>query len=67
MDCENKTKNTDFCSCTHPGCSKKGVCCECIRYHHSNGELPGCLFPKEAEATHDRSVDYYVSLQRKGL
>jgi len=65
MDCVNKKKNTDFCLCTYPGCSKKGICCECIRYHLSRDELPGCLFPPEAEATYDRSIEYYVSLHKK--
>jgi len=65
MDCVNKKKNTDFCPCTYPGCSKKGICCECIRYHLSRNELPGCLFPPEAEATNDRSNDHYISLYKK--
>ena len=65
MDCLDKKKNTDFCSCTYPGCSKKGICCECIRYHLSKDELPGCLFPQEAEATYDRSIKYYLSVCKK--
>lgn len=65
MDCVNKKKNIDFCPCTYPGCTKKGICCECIRYHLSLDELPGCLFPPEAEATYDRSIDYYISLHKK--
>jgi len=65
MDCVNKNKNTDFCSCTYPGCSRKGLCCECIRYHLSSNELPGCFFPPEAEATYDRSVRKYLSTCKK--
>ena len=65
MDCLNKKENIDSCSCTYPGCAKKGICCECIRYHFSRSELPGCLFPPEAEATYDRSIDYFVSLHKK--
>lgn len=65
MDCLAKKKNTDFCSCTYPGCSKKGICCECIRYHFPRGELPGCLFPPEAESTHDRSISNYLSACKK--
>jgi len=65
VNCVNKKKNTESCSCTYPGCTKKGICCECIRYHFSRDELPGCLFPSEAEATYDRSIDYFVSLHKK--
>lgn len=36
------------------------MCCECIRYHRAKNELPGCLFPKEAEKTYDRSVRKFV-------
>ncbi|MBD3263579.1 MAG: hypothetical protein GF375_00570 [Candidatus Omnitrophica bacterium] len=62
MSCENKEKNLRFCKCTYPGCSRKGICCECIQYHLSLDELPGCLFPPEAEKTYNRSRDYYISL-----
>jgi hypothetical protein len=63
--CNNKNKNTDFCPCTYPSCSRKGICCECIRYHLSNDELPACFFPVEAEKTYDRSKKYYLSLSSK--
>ena len=55
---DNKAK----CTCTYSSCSRKGLCCECIPYHWSNGELPGCLFPPEAERTYDRSIAYFVRL-----
>ena len=42
MEC-NKTKNLRECNCTYQPCSRKGVCCECVRYHKSNNELPSCL------------------------
>ena len=48
-------KNTAACTCTYEPCSRKGICCECIRYHRASGELPGCLFSQEAEKTYDRS------------
>ncbi len=64
MDCANKEKNKDFCTCTYPGCPRHGICCECIQYHASSGELPGCLFPPEAEKTYDRSKEYYVSVYK---
>ncbi len=60
MHCDNKEKNSNFCTCTYPGCPRKGLCCECIRYHLSNNEIPGCFFPPEAEATYDRSREYFL-------
>ena len=50
----NQIEIAKTCTCTYP-CSKKGKCCECISYHRNMGELPGCLFPPEAERTYDRS------------
>ena len=43
------------CNCSYPGCDKKGVCCDCIRYHLSMKELPGCCFPDDVERTYDRT------------
>ena len=54
-ECLNKEKNLEKCPCAYPGCSKKGLCCECIAYHLKRNELPACCFSKEAEATYDRS------------
>ncbi|TFH34228.1 MAG: hypothetical protein E4G93_05690 [Dehalococcoidia bacterium] len=48
--------NQQACSCTYPGCSRKGRCCECLAYHRRNGELPGCLFRAEVKRTYNRSV-----------
>lgn len=56
MDCQNREENLKECTCTYPGCPRKGMCCECIRHHRENGEIPGCLFPKDAEKTYDRSA-----------
>ena len=66
MKCVNQKKNNTFCTCTYPGCPRKGLCCECIQYHLSNKELPGCFFPSDAEKTYDRSREYYLSLFNKG-
>jgi len=52
--------NLKNCACTYPGCPRKGKCCDCIVYHKSRGELPGCLFPKEAEKTYDRSIAAFI-------
>jgi len=64
MDCTNGAKNMKRCMCTYGGCSRHGVCCDCIAYHRANGELPACLFTREEEATYDRSVSYFVSRRR---
>jgi hypothetical protein len=55
-----KASNLSYCTCTYEPCSKKGLCCECIAYHNSRGELPGCVFPKDAERTYDRSVEAFI-------
>ncbi len=56
MDCPKHEENLAVCTCTYEPCSRKGRCCECIAYHRRSGELPGCLFPRDAEATFDRSI-----------
>lgn len=49
--CSNKKP----CPCTY-SCPRHGKCCECVAYHRGSGEVPGCFFSKEAEATYDRSI-----------
>jgi hypothetical protein len=61
MDC-NQKKNSANCNCTYGSCSKKGNCCECLRYHLSSRELPACCFPADAERTYDRSFAHFVRL-----
>ena len=60
-ECDNLEDNKEFCNCTYP-CSRKGKCCECIQYHQQRGELPACFFPEEAEATYNRSIEYFVEI-----
>ncbi len=48
-------KNLKGCNCTYEPCPRKGVCCECLRYHLRMNELPACCFTKAGEATYDRS------------
>lgn len=43
MDCPNKEKNLNRCSCTYEPCARKGICCECIAYHRAQGQRPACL------------------------
>lgn len=61
-DCPNREINREDCGCTYPGCPRKGMCCVCIRHHREKGEMPGCLFPEEAEKTFDRSVEKFVEV-----
>ncbi|MCK4366332.1 MAG: hypothetical protein KAW84_00100 [Thermoplasmata archaeon] len=61
MECREE-ENKESCTCTYPGCSHKGVCCECIRYHWQHKELPGCLFPPEVEKTYDRSLSRFIEV-----
>lgn len=63
MDCK-KERNKSFCNCTF-SCSKKGICCDCLNYHRSMGELPGCYFPPDYEKTGDRSIDAFIRLYQQ--
>lgn len=63
MNCANNAKNQTACSCSYPGCSRKGNCCECLRYHLASQELPACCFPPEVERTYDRSFERFAKLQ----
>ena len=63
----NVKKNQKNCGCTYSGCDKKGLCCECIKYHSRMGQLPACLFPPDVEKTYDRSIERFVStFQERG-
>ncbi|MCK5023938.1 MAG: hypothetical protein KAS04_07210 [Candidatus Aenigmarchaeota archaeon] len=61
-ECPNRELNLKECTCSYPGCPRKGMCCECIKHHRENGEIPGCLFPANAEKTFDRSVRKFVEV-----
>jgi hypothetical protein len=56
----SKRENLKTCPCTYPGCPRKGICCECIKYHLENDELSACCFSKEAEKTYDRSIKKFI-------
>ena len=60
-----ESDNRNLCNCTYEPCSRKGICCECIRYHRELGELPACYFPPEIERTYDRSIERFISLKGK--
>ncbi|MBI5884160.1 MAG: hypothetical protein HZB91_13780 [Elusimicrobia bacterium] len=58
-------KNKSRCACTYDPCSRKGICCDCLDYHFKNGQLPGCLFPKDVEKTYDRSIEKFIETYQK--
>jgi hypothetical protein len=60
MNCVNQEKNLKRCNCSYPGCPRKGICCECLAYHRSHGELPACYFSNEVEKTWDRSIENFL-------
>lgn len=63
MECKAE-KNRVKCNCTYGPCSRKGLCCECLSYHRSMGELPACLFSPEVERTYDRSIKRFVQCRK---
>lgn len=58
------TTNQTKCNCSYP-CGKKGMCCECLHYHKSRGELPACYFPDEVEKTYDRTIENFIRTNQK--
>jgi len=65
MNCK-KEQNLDHCNCSYSPCSRKGICCECIRYHLNMRELPACVFTDKAESTYDRSFEHFARLVNAG-
>ncbi len=61
MEC-SKEKNLERCKCSYDPCTRKGLCCECLKYHLKSRELPACCFPKDAEKTYDRSFEHFSRL-----
>ncbi|MCK8601941.1 DUF6485 family protein [Desulfoferrobacter suflitae] len=61
MECK-KEEHLKYCNCSYEPCSRKGVCCECLRYHLRSRQLPACCFPQEAERTFDRSFEHFAKL-----
>ena len=54
--------NKGHCTCLHTECSKHGICCECLKYHLSNRELPACCFPEDVARTDERSFSKFCEL-----
>lgn len=66
MECK-KVYNQENCGCSYEGCGRKGICCDCLRHHKQNGQLPGCLFPSDVEKTYDRSIEKFIeTYQERG-
>jgi len=63
IDCK-VDENKVICNCSYP-CSKKGMCCQCLRSHLKNGEVPACFFPDDVEKTYDRSIDNFIKVYKE--
>ena len=59
MECKQK-EYLKTCPCIYPDCQRKGICCECLKYHLNNNELPACCFSPEAEKTYNRSIENFI-------
>ncbi|RJQ45689.1 MAG: hypothetical protein C4534_04100 [Gaiellales bacterium] len=64
MECPKEKTNLANCNCTYEPCVRKGKCCDCVTYHRQKGQLPACYFPSEAEKTYNRSISYFLELNR---
>lgn len=58
MECR-KGKNELDCNCTF-SCTRKGLCCECVKHHREKGQLPACYFSSKAEKTGNRSIEAFI-------
>jgi hypothetical protein len=65
MECKQAV-NSKQCTCSYDGCSRRGICCDCVRYHLKSRQLPGCFFPPNAERTYDRSFEHFAKLVMDG-
>lgn len=65
MNCM-KERNLKGCNCSYEGCPRKGICCECLRHHIKNRQLPACCFPDDVEKGYDRSFENFVECVQEG-
>ena len=63
MECK-QSENIKNCTCT-ARCPNRGYCCECVAHHRELGQIPGWFFPKDAEATYNRSIEYFIKVISK--
>lgn len=61
MECI-KNHNKKQCNCSYNPCPRKGKCCECLRYHLSENQLPACCFSDDIEKTYDRSIEKFIEV-----
>ena len=66
MECKRE-ENLQECTCSSTTCTKRGICCECVSSHRDRGEIPGCFFPKGAELSHNRSIEYFIEVYSNKL
>lgn len=59
MECKRE-ENKVGCTCTYTSCGNRGVCCDCVRSHRENDEIPGCFFTAAGERTYDRSIRNFI-------
>ena len=57
-----RDENKIGCTCTATTCGNRGICCDCVRHHRENGEIPGCFFTPAGERTWDRSIENFVRI-----
>lgn len=60
-------QNRKVCNCSYEPCARKGICCDCLRYHWQKRQLPACFFPDEVEKTYDRSIERFIEVYQKGF
>jgi len=65
MECR-QVQNKRNCNCSYDPCNRKGVCCDCVRYHLRSRQLPACFFPDDVERTYDRSFEKFTELVQRG-
>lgn len=66
MECK-KDQNLENCNCSYEPCSRKGICCDCLRYHLRSRQLPACCFSDSAEKTFDRSFEHFARLVQEKM
>ncbi|RJP29113.1 MAG: hypothetical protein C4533_04755 [Candidatus Omnitrophota bacterium] len=64
-ECPNQKQNLANCNCSYASCLRKGLCCECVLYHRTSGQIPACFFPSDIEKTYDRSISNFLKINKK--